>query len=244
MRKKTFLSGCLLAAAALIGLDQLFKYLAQRFLRPVHSVQLLPGILHLEYRENRGAAFSILQGQTVLLVGVTSVVLIFLLACLLWGKARAKPLTAALSLVVAGGFGNLIDRVLRGYVVDYIYFVPIDFPVFNLADCCVVTGTGLMLLYLLVLEPRREKAAALAAAAGEEEAVKAPGPALNGGPLAQPAAGDAREAPSYPAAKGAGTAPAPYAAGNEGATPAPPAAEDTGTILGHPVTGDEGEADG
>lgn len=53
--------------------------------------------------------------------------------------------------------GNLIDRVLRGFVVDYIYFVPINFPVFNLADCCVVSGTFLLVVYLLLIEPRQER---------------------------------------------------------------------------------------
>ncbi|MCI8624241.1 MAG: signal peptidase II [Provencibacterium sp.] len=155
MRRKTFLTLSLLAAAALVGLDQLLKYWAVLRLRPAGDIQLLPQVLHLQYRENFGAAFSILQNQTFLLVGVTSAVLLAILAGLLLGKVRPYPLIAAFSLILAGGVGNLIDRIGRGYVVDYIYFVPIDFPVFNLADCCVVIGTGLALLYFFLIEPRQ-----------------------------------------------------------------------------------------
>lgn len=155
MKKKTFLCLSLLFMAALTGIDQLLKYWAVQALQPVQTIRLWPGVLHLEYRENRGAAFSILQNQTFLLVGVTSVVLLFLLGFLLSGRVQSRMLTATFSLILAGGFGNLIDRIFRGYVVDYIYFVPINFPVFNLADCCVVIGTGLLLLYFLVIEPRQ-----------------------------------------------------------------------------------------
>ena len=157
MKKKTFLALSLLAMAALTGMDQLLKFWAVGVLQPVQTIRLWSGVLHLEYRENRGAAFSILQGKTLLLAGVTSVVLLILLYWLLSGRVQSRMLTAAFSLILAGGFGNLIDRVFRGYVVDYIYFVPIDFPVFNLADCCVVVGTGLLLLYFLVIEPRQAR---------------------------------------------------------------------------------------
>ncbi len=160
MKTKTFLSLSLLAAAVFIGIDQLLKHWAVQVLQPVQTIRLWSGVLHLEYRENRGAAFSILQNRTFLLIGVTSVVLFLLLGLLLSGRVRSRLFTVSLSLILAGGFGNLIDRVFRGYVVDYIYFVPINFPVFNFADCCVVIGTGLMLLYFLVVEPRRESGAA------------------------------------------------------------------------------------
>lgn len=153
-----FLIGSLAAAALLIGLDQLIKWWAASSLSAVSEIRVIDGVLHLLYTENYGAAFSILQNQKFFLIGVTSVVMAAILVILLMRKITHPVLVAALSLILAGGAGNLIDRIARGYVVDYIYFVPINFPVFNLADCCVVIGTGLMLLYLLVLEPRALRA--------------------------------------------------------------------------------------
>lgn len=157
MYKKGFLCFSLIGAAVLAGLDQAIKAWAKEFLAAVPDIKVIPGVLHLLYRENYGAAFSILQNKTALLVTVTSVVLIGLLVLLLMRKVTHPAMVGAFSLILAGGAGNLIDRITRGFVVDYIYFVPIDFPVFNLADCCVVAGTGLVVLYILLIEPRMEK---------------------------------------------------------------------------------------
>lgn len=148
---------CLLGAAVLVGLDQWVKLWAFRDLQQIEEIRLIPGVLHLMYRENFGAAFSILQNQRFFLVTVTAVVLLVLLALLLMRRIRQTPQVIALSLVLSGGAGNLIDRAVRGFVVDYIYFVPINFPVFNLADCCVVIGTGLILLDVLVLDLLRQR---------------------------------------------------------------------------------------
>lgn len=156
-KSRRLLWWCLAGAAVLIAMDQAVKSWALRTLRVNGDIRLIPDVLHLMYRENYGAAFSILQNQTVLLVSVTGVVLLALLVLLVTGRVRPPLLIAAFSLVIAGGIGNLIDRVSRGFVVDYIYFVPIDFPVFNLADCCVVIGTALIVLYVLVIEPRAQK---------------------------------------------------------------------------------------
>ena len=145
-----FLYLSLLGAGVLIGLDQLIKWWAASYLSTVPDIRLIDGVLHLLYRENYGAAFSILQNRTGLLVGVTTAVLIAVLVLLVSRRV-------SLCLIFAGGVGNLIDRVLRGFVVDYIYFVPINFPVFNLADCCVVSGTFLLVVYLLLIEPRQER---------------------------------------------------------------------------------------
>ncbi len=156
-KNRRLLWWCLAGAVLLIALDQAVKAWAFGILRENGDIRIIPDVLHLMYRENYGAAFSILQNQTVLLVSVTGVVLLALLILLVTGRVRPPLLVTAFSLVIAGGIGNLIDRVSRGFVVDYIYFVPIDFPVFNLADCCVVVGTALIVLYVLVIEPRAQK---------------------------------------------------------------------------------------
>lgn len=156
-KNRRLLWWCLAGAVLLIALDQAVKAWAFGILRENGDIRIIPDVLHLMYRENYGAAFSILQNQTVLLVSVTGVVLLALLILLVTGRVRPPLLVTAFSFVIAGGIGNLIDRVSRGFVVDYIYFVPIDFPVFNLADCCVVVGTALIVLYVLVIEPRAQK---------------------------------------------------------------------------------------
>lgn len=152
-----FLLCSLLCGAALVWADQIIKDWAVRALSSGGEIRLIDGVLHLVYHENTGAAFSILQGRLPLLVVVTSVVLAGILFVLVTKKVTEHCLVAALSLIVSGGLGNLMDRVARGFVVDYIYFVPINFPVFNLADSCVVVGTGLFMLYVLFVEPRSVK---------------------------------------------------------------------------------------
>lgn len=156
-KEKIFLCCALLGAAILAGLDQVIKHWAATVLSQTQDIRLIDGVLHLLYIENYGAAFSILQNKTVLLVTVTTAVLLVLLTLMLLGKVRNRIPVTALSLIISGGAGNLIDRIARGYVVDYVYFVPINFPVFNLADCCVVIGTGLLLVYLLIVEPKTQK---------------------------------------------------------------------------------------
>ena len=147
----------LLSAAALVIVDQLLKIWVLGTLVGAPSVTLIPGLLQLTYVENRGAAFGIFQGKTQLLSIVTGIVLAGIIVALVMGKFKHKLVLWSMGLIIAGGVGNLIDRVLRGFVVDYIYFVPINFPVFNLADCCVVSGTFLLVVYLLLIEPRQER---------------------------------------------------------------------------------------
>lgn len=144
----------LLLSALLVAGDQLIKGWAMEVLKPAGSIDLIPDVLSLYYHENFGAAWGILQGQRWLLLGVTGVLLAGLLWALVTKRLRGPLLQTAVSLIRAGGVGNLIDRVFHagGYVVDYIYFEPINFPIFNLADICVCIGTGLLALYILFVE--------------------------------------------------------------------------------------------
>lgn len=148
----------LVGAALLVGLDQWVKLWAYNTLRTGGDVLLIPNVLHLVYWENTGAAFSILTGRTTFLAVVTGAVLLCILLLLVLKKITEPLLIIAFSLILSGGVGNLIDRIVRGFVVDYIYFVPINFPVFNIADCCVVIGCGLMIFGILMSE-RKNKGA-------------------------------------------------------------------------------------
>ena len=146
----------LACSALLVGLDQLFKYLAIVYLsNDILTYPIIQDVFHLTYVENRGAAFSILEGKQFFLVGLTSAILIAICVIVLMGKVKSKFLLVAASLIIGGGFGNLVDRIFRGFVVDYLDFRIINFAVFNLADCCVVIGTGLIMIYILFIDGKK-----------------------------------------------------------------------------------------
>lgn len=145
----------LLGAAVLVVLDQLIKHWATVALLPVGSMEVLPGIVELRYCLNDGMAFSMLAGKQGLLIGVTSVMLVAVLVMLF---VRKMPLAEriAWTLVLGGGVGNLIDRVLNGVVVDYINVLFMHFAIFNFADICVCVGVGLLMLVLLLDSTKKD----------------------------------------------------------------------------------------
>lgn len=165
----------LFAAALLVAADQLIKYLVLENLTMVATLPLIEGVLHLTYVENRGAAFGMFQGQRWILIGLTGVVLVAAIIYLISGKLTDRVMIWGFALIISGGIGNLIDRIFRGFVVDYIDFRLINFYVFNLADACVCIGVGLLILYLIVIEPMQAKRlkeqteAAEAGDAGEQD---------------------------------------------------------------------------
>lgn len=122
------------------------------------SVTVIPGVLSLCHVENTGAGFSIFSGKTVFLILFTAAAMAFILYLMI--KRRYKhPLTDwGFCLVLAGGVGNMIDRVFRGgAVVDFIRTDFINFPVFNVADICVTVGAGLIILYFILDAVREGK---------------------------------------------------------------------------------------
>ena len=142
----------LLAAAALIGIDQAIKLWATNVLQPVGAMPLIPRVVELQFVLNPGMAFSLLSGKQLFLIIATSIALI-LVAYGLFFRSRGKLLQQiAFILVLAGGIGNLIDRVLNGEVVDYINPLFIDFAVFNFADILVCVGVALWVLVILLEE--------------------------------------------------------------------------------------------
>lgn len=154
----------LAVTALLVAADQLLKLWVLDHLAGGPSQLLIPHLLQLTYVENRGAAFGILQGRTGILSIVTLAVVIVLVVLLIRGKFNGSRLVQwCMGLIIAGGLGNLIDRMARGFVVDYLDISPLfSFPVFNLADCCVVVGTFLLMAYLLMadaIQAKKKKAA-------------------------------------------------------------------------------------
>lgn len=143
--------GGLLLTILLVGADQLTKMLSKEYLANTRGRDLIPGIFRLEYLENRGAAFGIFQEQRILLLFITVLILAILFYC--YHKIPAKhkfvPMQFVILLITAGALGNMIDRIARTYVIDFLYFQLIDFPIFNLADCYVVIGTFVFILLVL-----------------------------------------------------------------------------------------------
>ena len=146
----------ILAAAGLTLVDQLIKLWATVELLPVGSKPFIPHVLEFYYLLNDGMSFSMLSGKRTLLVIITGVMLAVLAGMLLLRKMPRLE-RAAWILVVGGGVGNLIDRVFRSFVVDYIDISPLfSFPVFNFADCCVVIGTAMLAVYMLLIDGRKK----------------------------------------------------------------------------------------
>jgi signal peptidase II len=150
----------LIFAAALVALDQFTKvWAASTFPLNGPSVPLGLGF-HFTYTRNIGAAFGILQhGETTtLLLGILSAVVTVALTVYLWrrGRTLSRVQLSAFTLILAGAAGNMIDRFAFGYVRDFIHFyLPnFNFPVFNVADSCVVIGAGLLILSSFFERPK------------------------------------------------------------------------------------------
>ncbi len=137
-------------ALILIFIDQLSKWLAVIFLQGEGTVDVIPYLFNIVYVENRGAAWGMFSEQRWVFILVSSVAIIALLAFLFIERPKNKLLLWSLFLILAGGVGNMIDRILLGYVVDFIEFAFMDFPVFNIADSCVCIGAALLILYLII----------------------------------------------------------------------------------------------
>lgn len=134
---------------ALVGCDQLLKSWTVHHLALGESTAFLPGFMQLTRVHNYGAAWSSFSGKTAMLIAVT-VALMIAVAYLLIRRIVRHPLgVAAAVLILGGGVGNIIDRIVHGYVVDMFDLLLFDYPVFNLADCFVVVGVILGAVYYL-----------------------------------------------------------------------------------------------
>ena len=156
-RQKYNLIG-ILAAIVLIALDQWTKHLAVLRLKGQSPIVLWDGVFELHYLENRGAAFGILQGQKAVFLVCT--LLILILIVFFYNRLPAGKRFFMMRLVAvflaAGAVGNLIDRMRYSYVVDFLYFKLIGFPVFNVADCYVTVGAVLLAVLILFVYKEEE----------------------------------------------------------------------------------------
>ena len=156
MRRTVFKSAVLIAA--IVALDQLVKYWAATAVRTVGSIPLIDGVFEFVYTENRGAAFSILQGQRWFFIISTLVMIGLMVWLLLRRHVRNRWGRLGVLFVIGGALGNYVDRLRLGYVIDMFYFKLINFAVFNVADVCVVCGAVLAAMYYLWFYEKYDKA--------------------------------------------------------------------------------------
>lgn len=143
----------LAVSALLVGADQLLKMIVQQNLALNETVPFIPGVISFTYVENTGAAFSSFDGQRWLLIGLTGAVILFLIYLLAFRKVKDRVIMWHVAVILAGGAGNLIDRIFRGgSVIDYIELRFMNFAIFNFADCLVVLGVISLLIYFLFFD--------------------------------------------------------------------------------------------
>ena len=162
----------LAVAAGLIGLDQLTKILVDSNMKPNESIPLIAigdtQVLRLTNVRNPGAAFSILEGKQIFLVIFTAIIVLAMLYLMISKKVKRAPYIWSMSLIVAGGIGNLIDRIIRGEVVDFIDVKIINFAIFNVADICAVLGSAGLLIFVVADEIKEHKKKKLKSAQNDE----------------------------------------------------------------------------
>ncbi len=124
----------------LVIIDQLTKWWASTVLQAAGTLPFLPGILQLTYIVNDGAAFSIFAGKQKMLIIFTALALTVILVLLVLKKYPNNFVRWGLTLILGGGIGNLIDRVLNGIVVDFFEVIYMEYAIYNMADCFIVTG--------------------------------------------------------------------------------------------------------
>ena len=141
----------IIAVVILILLDQGTKLWALTSLKPIHNMTLAEGFMDLTFVENRGVAFGMFSGQRWFILLLTCVIAVGLIwfYVMMPKKKEYFPLRVSLVLVLSGAIGNIIDRLFRGYVVDFFEFTFFEWPVFNVADIYVVVGVILLALMLI-----------------------------------------------------------------------------------------------
>ncbi len=130
------------------AVDRLSKYLVAANMRLGQSIPVIENIFHITFKTNDGAAFSILSGKIPFLIFATLLIIGALVAFIIVKKPKSKIFGIAVSLIISGAMGNLVDRIALGYVIDFLDARFIDFPIFNFADICVVFGAALFCIYI------------------------------------------------------------------------------------------------
>ena len=141
--------------------DQILKYFVNLKIDMYETIEVVKigsvKIFSLTHIRNDGAAWSIMAGKSWFLIGLPIIVILIGLVYLFRIRKKSKFEVVSLAILIAGGIGNLIDRIRLKEVIDYIKFEPINFPVFNFADICVVVGGIMFCIYMLIVEERNNR---------------------------------------------------------------------------------------
>ena len=139
-----------ISIAVLTAADQLIKLVVERNLQPIGTAEFINGFIGWNYVRNTGAAFGSFSQSTTLLTVVTGAVIFAGIILIATKKIKSKFYLTCAVLIISGGLGNLIDRIFRGYVVDFIDVQFTDFAVFNFADILVTVGSIALMIYVIV----------------------------------------------------------------------------------------------
>lgn len=138
----------IITSTILLCIDQISKLLVVNLLTKTDSITIIKNFFYLTYINNDGAAFSILVGKRIFLILIAVLVIVMLIRYIKKNNIQNKLELVSLALIIGGSLGNLMDRVVRGYVIDFLDFkiFNYNFPIFNLADTFIVIGVFLLLL--------------------------------------------------------------------------------------------------
>lgn len=135
-------------------LDQFIKYMVNKFMELNTGISIIPNFFSIFYVKNKGAAFSILENNTIIIVLISVIFIVILDYYIRKEKNFTKLSVISLGMIMGGIFGNLMDRIIYHSVIDYLSFG--NFPVFNLADIGITVGVGLLIISEL-LKLRKDK---------------------------------------------------------------------------------------
>jgi signal peptidase II len=133
-------------------IDQISKYIVVQTLPLYDSVTLIDGFFSFTHIQNRGAAWGMFSEHRWVFLAATAIAIIVLPIILYRFRKLHALFGTSMSLIIGGAVGNMIDRLFLGYVIDFLEFTFIDFPVFNIADICIVVGTFMMAAYILFFD--------------------------------------------------------------------------------------------
>lgn len=137
-----------------VVLDQLTKYLIVSGGMP--QGEIIPGLINFTYVENTGSAFGAFSSGTTILTIVSALLAVVLAIVLIKNRKKSGRLFGiGLAMIIGGAIGNFIDRAFQGFVTDFIEFGFFRFPVFNIADCFVVVGVVLLMIYIIFMHDKR-----------------------------------------------------------------------------------------
>lgn len=148
---------CLIITVLVTALDQLTKYLSVAYLSGTDTVPVINGVINLTYVENRGAAFGMLSEHRWVFMSLSIVILAAVMLYLIMARPKSLIVKTCIAFILGGGIGNMIDRIWRGFVVDFIDVKFIDFYIFNIADSFVCVGCIALIIYLIADEIKNSR---------------------------------------------------------------------------------------